>query len=56
MLHHQILHEMIMDQLYPDLHQRQVVVQQVRQNEVLMKAQQHQIHQVYIQMKIHQVQ
>jgi hypothetical protein len=57
MLHHQILHEMIMNQLYQVLHQKQVVVQQVQQNEVPMKVQQqHQIRQVYIQMKIHQVQ
>jgi hypothetical protein len=57
MLPHQILHEMIMNQLYPDLHLKQVVVQQVQQNEVRMKEQQqHRIHQVYIRMKIHQVQ
>ncbi len=57
MLHHLILHEMIVNQLYQDLHLKQVVVQQVQPNEVQMKAQQqHQIHQVYIQMKIHQAQ
>jgi hypothetical protein len=56
-LHHPILHEMIVNQLYRDRHLKQVVVQQVLQNEVLMKVQQqHRIHQVYIQMKIHQVQ
>lgn len=57
MLHLQVLHETIMNRLRQDLHLKQVVVQQVQQNEVLMMAQQqHQIHQVYIQTKIHQVQ
>ncbi len=56
MLHHRILQEMIVNRLYPDLHLKQVVVQQVQRNEVLMMEQQQQQHQVYIQMKIHQVQ
>lgn len=57
MLHHQIPLEMIMNQMYQVLHLKQVVVQQVQQNEVQMKVQQqHQILRVYIQMKIHQVQ
>lgn len=57
MLHRRILLEMIVNRIYRDLHRKQAVVQQVQRNEVqMMEQQQHRIHQVYIQMKIHQVQ
>lgn len=57
MLHHPILLEMIVNRIFRDLHRKQVVVQQVQLNEVLMmEQQQHRIHQVYIRMKIHRVQ
>jgi hypothetical protein len=54
MLHHQILRVMIMNRLYRIHHLKQVVVQQVQQNEVRMMVQQQQQHRVYIQMTIHQ--
>lgn len=56
MRHPQIHLVMITNRLSQVRHRKREVVQQVLQNEVLMKEQQvHQIHRAFIQMKIHQV-